>query len=84
MYDNIVIAMEQLHMSYDTIMNLDFYIFENILDHYTKILEDRKKQEDEEMKKQEDKYSPDSMMRQQQRYMPSMPKMPMVTMPKVK
>ncbi len=71
-------------MSYDTIMNLDFYIFENILDHYTKILEDRKKQEDEEMKKQEDKYSPDSMMRQQQRYMPSMPKMPMVTMPKVK
>jgi len=84
LYDNIVIAMEQLHMSYDTIMNLDFYIFENILDHYTKILEDRKKQEDEEMKKQEDKYSPDSMMRQQQRYMPSMPKMPMVTMPKVK
>lgn len=83
MYDNIVIAMEQLHMSYDTIMNLDFYIFENILDHYTKILEDRKKQEDEEMKKQEDKYSPDSMMRQQQRYMPTMPRMPMVTMPKL-
>ena len=84
MYDNIVIAMEQLHMSYDTIMNLDFYIFENILDHYTKILEDRKKQEDDEMKKQEDKYSPEATMRQQQRYAPQMPKLPTITMPKFK
>lgn len=75
--------MEQLHMSYDTIMNLDFYIFENILDHYTKILEERKKQEDEEMKKQEDKYSPDNMMKSQQRNMPAMPKLPMVKLPKV-
>ena len=84
MYDNIVIAMEQLHMSYDTIMGLDFYIFENILDHYTKILEERKKKEDEEMKKQEDKYSPETAMKQQQRYMPTMPKLPMVQMPKIK
>ena len=83
MYDNIVIAMEQLHMSYDTIMNLDFYIFENILDRYTKILEDRKKQEDEEMKKQEEKYSPDTMMKQQQRNMPTIPKLPIVKMPKM-
>ena len=36
-------------MSYDTIMNLQFYIFENILQHYSDILEERKKAEKEEM-----------------------------------
>lgn len=74
--------MEKLHMSYDTIMNLDFYIFENILEHYNNILEERKKAEDEEAKKQgydEKNYSPDNMMRQAQK---NMPKMPNIQMPK--
>ena len=74
--------MEKLHMQYDTIMNLDFYVFENILDHYTAILEERRKAEEEEAKKYEDeekKYDPRSMMSQSQKYMP---KMPSFTMPK--
>jgi hypothetical protein len=76
--------MEQLHMSYDTIMNLQFYIFENLLNHYSAILEERKKAEKEEMKSQgydEKNYSPDSMMRQAQK---NMPKMPTIQMPKIK
>ena len=75
--------MEQLHMSYDTIMNLQFYIFENILNHYSAIVEERKKAEEDEMKKQgydEKKYDPGSMMRQAQR---QMPKIPNLTMPKL-
>ena len=75
--------MEQLHMSYDTIMNLQFYIFENILNHYSAILEERKKAEQEEMKSQgydEKNYSPDSMMRQAQR---NMPKIPNIQIPKI-
>ena len=76
--------MEQLHMSYDTIMNLQFYIFENILNHYSAILEERYKAEKEEMKSQgydEKNYRPDSMMRQAQK---NMPKMPTIQMPKIK
>jgi len=75
--------MEQLHMSYDTIMGLQFYIFENILQHYADILEERKKSEKEEMKEQgfdDKKYTPESMMRQAQR---NMPKMPEIKMPKL-
>ena len=71
-------------MSYDTIMNLQFYIFENLLNHYSAILEERKKAEKEEMKSQgydEKNYSPDSMMHQVQR---NMPKMPTIQMPKIK
>lgn len=76
--------MEKLHMSYDTIMNLDFYIFENILSHYTEILEDRKKAEEEEMKKHgydEKNYNPDNMMKQASK---NMPKVPSIPMPKIK
>jgi len=70
-------------MSYDTIMNLQFYIFENILKHYSDILEERKKAEDEEARKQgydEKKYNPDNMMHQAQK---NMPKMPNIQMPKL-
>ena len=76
--------MEQLHMQYDTIMNLQFYVFQNLLEHYSAILEERKKAEDDEMKKQgydEKNYSPDSIMRQAQK---NMPKMPTIQMPKIK
>jgi len=69
-------------MQYDTIMRLDFYVFQNILEHYSNILEERKKAEDEEMKEQgydEKKYSPDKMMSQAKK---NMPKMPNFQMPK--
>ena len=69
-------------MSYDTIMNLQFYVFQNLLEHYSAIVEERKKAEEEEAKKQgydEKKYNPDNMMRQAQK---NMPKMPNITMPK--
>ena len=69
-------------MSYDTIMGLQFYVFQNILEHYSNILEERKNAEEEEMKKQgydESKYTPENMMHQAQK---NMPKMPTIQMPK--
>ena len=73
--------MEQLHMSYDTIMNLQVYIFENILSHYSDILEERKKEEEEESKKQgyDGHQSAENMMKQAQK---NMPKMPSISVPK--
>ena len=71
-------------MQYDTIMSLDFYVFQNILEHYANILEERRKAEEEEMKKHgydEKKYTPDGMMKQAQK---SMPKMPSFQMPSFK
>lgn len=75
--------MEQLHMSYDTIMNLQFYIFENILSHYSDILEERKKAEKEEAEKQgyDGNQTPENMMKQAQK---NMPKIPNISMPKLK
>lgn len=75
--------MEQLHMSYDTIMNLQFYIFENILNHYSAILEERKKEEEDEAKKQgyDGNQSAENMMKQAQK---NMPKLPTFQMPKIK
>ena len=70
-------------MQWDVIMSLNFYDFQNILESYTRILEERKKAEKEEMKSQgydEKNYSPDSMMRQAQR---NMPKIPNIQIPKI-
>ena len=70
-------------MSYDTIMNLEYYIFENLLEHYSAIVEERKKEEEEEAKKQgydEGKYNPNNMMRQAQK---GLPKIPEIKMPKM-
>ena len=69
-------------MSYDTIMNLQFYIFENILEHYRAILDERKKAEDEEAKKQgyDGNQSPENLMRQAQK---GLPKMPNISVPKI-
>ena len=78
-----VIAMEQLHMDYQTIMGLQYYIFENLLSRYSEILDERKKAEEEEAKKQgydQTKYNPDSMMRQAQK---GMPKLPEIKIPKM-
>lgn len=70
-------------MSYDTIMGMQFYVFENILRHYSDILEERKKAEKDEMKDKgydESRYNPDNMMRQMKN---SMPKMPNLNIPKI-
>ena len=69
-------------MQYDTIMNLQFYVFENILNSYGKILEQRREEEEAEAKKQgydPKDYNPNTMMRNAQK---SMPKMPSVQIPK--
>ena len=69
-------------MSYDTIMNLQFYIFENILNHYTAILEERKEAEKKEAKEQgyDQNQRPEDLMRQAQK---NLPKMPNVSIPKI-
>ena len=70
-------------MQWDVIMSLNFYDFQNILESYTRILEERKKAEEEEEKKHEDnakQYTPSNLMRQAQH---SMPKMPTIQMPKL-
>ena len=74
--------MEQLHMSYDTIMNLQFYIFENILNHYTAILEERKEAEKKEAKEQgyDSNQKPEDLMKQAQK---NLPKIPDIKMPKI-
>lgn len=70
-------------MQWDVIMNLNFYDFENILDSYGKILEERKKEEEEDARKQgydESKYNPETMMHQAQK---NMPKIPNIHIPKL-
>jgi len=69
-------------MQWDVIMSLNFYDFQNILDSYSRILEDRKKAEDDEAKKQgydAKKYTPDNLMSQAQK---SIPKVPQINIPK--
>ena len=70
-------------MQWDVIMSLNFYDFQNILESYTRILEERKKAEEEESKKgcyAEKTCDPGNMMYQVQK---SMPKMPTLQMPKL-
>ncbi|MCM1217039.1 MAG: hypothetical protein NC548_21280 [Lachnospiraceae bacterium] len=67
-------------MGYWDIMNLWFYDLQNILNSYTKIVEQRNKAEEEEAKKQgydKNKMSPNNMMKGVNGMMKnSMPKMP--------
>jgi hypothetical protein len=83
--------MEKLHMQYDTIMGMLFYEFQNILETYSTILEERKAEEEKEAAENgfdPDNYNPDRMMRTAQNYMsnsphmPSMPSMPKIDIPK--
>lgn len=74
--------MEKLHMQWDIIMSMQFYDFQNILNSYANILEERQKEEEDEMKKQgydQSSMTPDNMMKQAQK---SMPKMPNINIPK--
>lgn len=62
-------------MDYQTIMNLWMYDFQNILENYSKIVEERKKEEEKQNVEYEKKYniSPDRYMKQ---HTPQIPKVP--------
>ena len=80
--------MEKLHMQYDTIMGMLFYEFQNVLETYSLILEERREEEEKEAAENgldPSIYSPDRMMRSAQNYMgksPQMPSMPKIDIPK--
>lgn len=78
-------------MQYDTIMGMLFYEFQNILETYSQILEERKEEEEKEAAENgfdPNDYTPDKMMRSAQGYMSktpsmaSMPSMPKIDIPK--
>jgi hypothetical protein len=77
--------MEKLHMQYDTIMGMLFYEFQNVLETYSAILEERREEEEKEYAENgmdPSDYSPDKMMRSVQNRMPQMPSMPKIDIPK--
>lgn len=51
-------------MDYNTIMNLWMYDFQNILERYSKIVEERKEEEKKQNEEYEKKYNPDKFLRQ--------------------
>ncbi len=74
-------------MQYDTIMGMLFYEFQNVLETYSQILEERK--EEEEKQNSENgldisKYNPDRMMKAAQNYVskPPISNMPKIDIPK--
>ena len=78
--------MEKLHMQYDTIMGMLFYEFQNVLESYSKILEERREEEEKEYGENgfdQSKYSTDKIMKNAQSYMPKMPQMPKIDIPKL-
>lgn len=74
-YDNVIIAMEKLHMGYDTIMGMWMYDFQNVLERYSKIVEERNEEEKKQNEEYEKKYggSPDRYLKQ---YTPKLSKLP--------
>ena len=81
--------MEKLHMQYDTIMGMLFYEFQNVLETYSRILDERREAEEKENAENEmdySKYIPNNIMRDAQNYMskyPQMPQMPKIDIPKL-
>lgn len=78
-------------MQYDTIMGMLFYEFQNVLETYSQILEERREEEEKEAAENgldPDDYTPDKMMRNAQSYMSKsptmsgMPQMPKIDIPK--
>lgn len=51
-------------MDYSTIMNLWMYDFQNILERYSKMVEERKEEEKKQNEEYEKKYNPDKFLRQ--------------------
>ena len=76
-------------MQYDTIMGMLFYEFQNVLETYSTILEERREEEEKEAAENgldPSNYNPDKMMRNAQNRMPNMPNMPQmsnISIPKV-
>ena len=71
-------------MQYDTIMGMLFYEFQNVLETYSAILEERREEEEKEYAENgmdPSDYTPDKMMKNVQNRMPSVPQMP--SMPKI-
>lgn len=71
-------------MQYDTIMGMLFYEFQNVLETYSTILEERREEEEKEQEENGIKYNnytPEKMMKNAQNYIPKMPNMP--NMPKI-
>ena len=72
-------------MPYDTIMGMLFYEFQNVLETYSHILEERREEEEKEAAENgynPSDYSPDKMMRTAQNYIPKMPNIPNIDIPK--
>ena len=73
-------------MQYDTIMGMLFYEFQNVLEVYSSILEERKEDEEREYEENEmspSNYTPDKMMRTAQKYMSKVPQMSNISTPKI-
>ena len=75
-------------MQYNTIMGMLFYEFQNVLEAYSAILEERKEAEEKENAENGidySKYTPDKMMRNAQNYIsksPNVTNMPKIDIPK--
>ena len=71
-------------MQYDTIMGMLFYEFQNVLETYSSILEERRKEEEKENDDKIDysNYSPERMMRNAQNYMSKIQNIPKIDIPK--
>lgn len=72
-------------MQYDTIMGMLFYEFQNVLETYSQILEERREEEEKEYSESGidmSNYSPDKMMRSAKNYMSNIPKIPNIDIPK--
>lgn len=77
-------------MQYDTIMGMLFYEFQNVLEAYSQILEERREAEEKENSEKgldPSNYTPDKLMKNAQGYMsaksPKMPSMPNLNIPKL-
>ena len=69
-------------MQYDTIMGMLFYEFQNVLETYSTILEERREEEEKEAAENgldPSNYNPDKMMRSTQSRMPNMPNIPQMS-----
>ena len=86
-----VLLMEGLHLQPSEIDAMQFWELETTIEEYSKILEERKKQNDQEQAQYKDSFDAGKMgkdvMRNVQSLkppaMPSMPKMPSIQMPKI-
>ena len=76
-------------MQYSDIMGMLFYEFQNVLETYSKILEERREEEEKEYAENgydKANFSPNNMMKGAQSYMskiPNMPQMPKFDIPKL-